>query len=182
MANDRLHEIMGEVGVLHNHVLQKGLLDNVDYLQDYVEERDYDSDVKEHYYKMLLQHYFSLNDLENCQKLLLQGIKFDMKFEDVKDAFCNIKDDSKNVIEFFDENVVFLKDNSIAKPLKEIHDYYKSNPQLQEFLEQPLNLLRKNRYVCSFAYNYRDLGFTELFIDEEILSSLKKDLPHLFKN
>lgn len=181
MANDRLHEIMGEIGVLHNQVLQKGLIQDVHLVEDYVEERDFDEDVKEHYYVMLLQYYFAKNDLDNCQKLLLQGIKFEMRMEDIKDAITNIKDDSKNVIEFFDENVVFLQDKNIKKPLVEIYEYYQENKNLQEYLNKPIELIKKNRYVCVFAYKNKEHEIGKFFLNNDLLVSLQKDLPHLFK-
>lgn len=181
MANDRLHEIMGEIGVLHNQVLQKGLIDDVHLVEDYVNDRDFDEDVKEHYYKMLLQYYFTKNDLENCQKLLLQGIRFDMKMQDISEAIKNIKDDSKNVIEFFDDNVVFLQDKNIMKPLVDIYDYYMANVDKQEFLNNPIELIKKNRYVCVFAYKNNNHEIGRFFLNEDLLVSLQRDLPHLFK-
>ncbi|MDZ7819138.1 MAG: hypothetical protein U5K55_11265 [Aliarcobacter sp.] len=72
---------------------------------------DYDIDIKEHYLNLLLQYYFQKNDLKNLQELLLVGAKFDMRFDDVKEAFLNIKSNDENVIEFMQENVVFVKEN-----------------------------------------------------------------------
>jgi hypothetical protein len=117
--------------------------------------------------------------LKNVKELLLVGAKFDMRFADIKDAFVNIKDNSENVIEFMEDSVVFIKDKVLEEPLLEMFEYYNDNQDLQVYLEQALELIRRNRYVCSYCYNHPTYPFSEFFINEDLLESIKRDLPYL---
>lgn len=173
----KIHEILAEIGVIHNEMLSKNIIKNADDVFEYIE--DIDSDVKEHYLNLLLQYYFQNNDLENLQKLLLVGARFDITFEDVRDAFLNIKSNEENVIEFMEDSVVFIKENNLEVPLQDIYDYYKDNSTLQATLEETLELIKKNRYVCAYCYNHPEKIYSEFFINEDLLESLKRDLPYL---
>ena len=45
--SDRLHEIIGEIGVLHNTLIDNEKINNANEVFEFIE--DYDVDVKEHY-------------------------------------------------------------------------------------------------------------------------------------
>ncbi len=175
--SDRLHEIMGEIGILHRELLESGKINDANEVFDYIEDKD--SDVQEHYLNLLLQYYFQKNDIHNLKELLLVGAKFDMRFADIKDAFVNIKDSSENVIEFMEDSVVFTKDKFLEEALLEMYEYYNNNEDVQVYLEQSLELIKRNRYVCAFCYNHPDYVFSEFFINEDLLESIKRDLPYL---
>ena len=175
--SDRLHEIIAEIGVLHKELIQSKKIENANEVFNYIE--DFDSDVREHYLNLLLQYYFQKNDLENLKELLLVGAKFDMRFSDVKNAFLNIKASGENVIEFMEESVVFLKDNDLEHNLNEMYSYYTQNESIQVNLEEALELLKRNRYVCAHCYKNENKSYSKLFLNEDLLDSLKRDLPYL---
>ena len=60
-----------------------------------------------------------------------------------------------------------------------MYEYYKNN-QIT-LLEDALYIIKKNRYICSYAYNNKDLECRDFFINEDLLESLKRDLPYLLK-
>ncbi len=175
--SDRLHEIIGQIGVLHNSVIENGKINDANEIFKVLE--DYDSDVQEHYLNLLLQYYFQKNDITNLQEVLLVGAKFDMRFEDVKEAFLNIVSDEDNVIEFMQDSVVFIKDNDIANNLEAMYDYYENNPSLRKNLGDSVELIKKNRYVCAFCYKNPETRYSKFFLNEDLLESLKRDLPYL---
>ena len=175
--SDRLHEIIAEIGVLHNELIQNKKIEDANEVFEYIE--DLDSDVKDHYLNLLLQYYFQENDLKNLQEVLLVGAKFDMRFVDVKNAFLNIKTSGENVIEFMEESVVFLKDNDLEDNLNEMYLYYTENESLQVDLEEAVELIKRNRYVCAHCYKNDDKCYSKLFLNEDLLESLKRDLPYL---
>ena len=175
--SDRLHEIIAEIGVLHNELIQNKKIENANEVFEYIE--DLDGDIKDHYINLLLQYYFQENDLKNLKEVLLVGAKFDMRFNDVKNAFLNIKTSGENVIEFMDEAVVFLKDTELEDPLNEMYLYYTKNEALQVDLEGALELIKRNRYVCANCYKNDDKAYSKLFLNEDLLESLKRDLPYL---
>ena len=177
---DRIHEIIGEIGIIHNTLIETNKILEAEEVFEFIE--DYDTDVQEHYLNLLLQYYFQKNDLINLQELLLVGAKFDMRFDDVKEAFLNIKSDEENVIEFMQENVVFVKEEIKAEFLKTMYEYYISNVDFQSTLEQAVELIKRNRYVCAFCYkNNKSEEFFKFFLNEDLLESLKRDLPYLVK-
>ena len=175
--SDRLHEIIAEIGVLHNELIQNKKIENANEVFEYIE--DLDGDIKDHYINLLLQYYFQENDLKNLKEVLLVGAKFDMRFNDVKNAFLNIKTSGENVIEFMDESVVFLKDTELEDSLNEMYLYYTKNEALQVDLEGALELIKRNRYVCANCYKNDDKAYSKLFLNEDLLESLKRDLPYL---
>lgn len=177
--SDRLHEIIGQIGVLHNTLIENGKINNSNEVFEVLE--DYNIDVQEHYLNLLLQYYFQKNDITNLQEVLLVGAKFDMRFEDVKEAFLNIVSDEDNVIEFMQENVVFIKDNNIANNLEAMYEYYENNPSLRKILDKSVELIKKNRYVCAFCYKNPQKRYAEFFLNSDLLESLKRDLPYLLK-
>lgn len=177
--NDRLHEILGEVGIIHKSLLDNQKIDDVEYVLDYLD--GFEDDVKDHYLKLLLQYYFQQNNLNNVKELLLLGYKFDLRMEDIKLAFLNIKSNEENVIDFLDDNVVFLKDLNMEEPLKKMYTYYMENEALQATLEETVELLKRNRYICAYAYKNRDYDFARFFLNEDLLQSLKEDMPYLLK-
>ena len=174
--NDRLHEVIAQCAVIHEHNINKNIIYDLNEVQDALNE--YDSDVKEHYLTLLMQFYFQKNSLSNLQELLLQGFRFDMRFTDVVEAFCNLKDDEDNVIEFFEENVLMLRDKVTKDDLERIYNYYKQNEKYENFIKEPLEIIKRNRYVCAKAYK---LGgdLASFFIIEDLLESLKRDMPFL---
>ena len=178
--SDRLHEILAQVSVIHKHLLENEKIEDVDYVLEYIEK--FDDDIKDHYLKLLLQYYFQKNSIENFKQILLLGYKFDLRIDDIKEAFLNIKTNDENVIEFLEENVVFFKDTNYEEPLKTIYEHYQnSDDELKVILEQSLELLRRNRYICAYAYKNKDKEFARFFLNEDLLESLKRDLPYLLK-
>jgi len=178
--SDRLHEIIAEVGIIHKTLLETKKIDDVEYVLDYMEA--YDSDVKDHYLTLLLQHYFQENDINSFKELLLLGYKFDLRMDDIKIAFLNIKSNDENVIGLLEDNVVFFKDTNFEEPLKTMYKHYKNaDEELQIILEETIELIKRNRYVCSFCYKNKDEEFTKFFLNEDLLESLKRDLPYLLK-
>lgn len=177
--NDRLHEILGEIGIIHKSLLDNQKIDDVEYVLEYLD--GFEDDVKDHYLKLLLQYYFQQNNLNNVKELLLLGYKFDLRMEDIKLAFLNIKSNEENVIDFLDDNVVFLKDSNMEEPLKKMYTYYMENEALQAILEETVELLKRNRYICAYAYKNRDYDFAKFFLNEDLLQSLKEDMPYLLK-
>jgi type I site-specific restriction endonuclease len=175
--SDRLHEIIAQIGVIHNELIENKKIKDANEVFDYIE--DYDNDVREHYLNLLLQYYFQQNDLKNLQEVLLVGAKFDMRFEDVKDAFLNIKSSEENVIEFMEDAVVFIKDSEIENNLALMYDYYQNNENYQVYLEAATELIRRNRYVCAYCFKNPNAQFSEFFLNEDLLESLKRDLPYL---
>jgi hypothetical protein len=175
--SDRLHEILGQIGSIHTELINTNKIDDADTVFEFIE--DCDSDVKEHYLNLLLQYYFQKNDLEILKKVLLVGAKFDMRFEDIKEAYLNIKSNSENVIEFMEDNIIFLKDKIESNHLEAIYDYYNQNEELQVCLEEATELIKKNRYVCAYCYKNRNKEFSKFFLNEDLLESLKRDLPYL---
>ncbi|WP_320034629.1 hypothetical protein [Halarcobacter sp.] len=178
--NDRLHEILAQVSMIHKTLLDDDKIEDVEYVLEYIE--NFEDDVKEHYLKLLLQYYFQKNSILNFKEVLLLGYKFDLRMDDIKHAFLNIKSNEENVIEFLEDNVVFFKDTNYEEPLKAIYEYYNnSDEDLKVALEQSLELLRRNRYICAYAYKNRAEEFAQFFINEDLLESLKRDLPYLLK-
>ena len=175
--SDRLHEIIAEIGVLHKELIDSKKIEDANEVFEYIE--DLESDVREHYLNLLLQYYFQQNDLKNLQELLLVGAKFDMRFSDVKSAFLNIKQSGENVIEFMEESIVFLKDTDLEDNLREMYFYYTENKDLQVNLEEALELIKRNRYVCAHCYKNDANSYSKLFLNENLLESLKRDLPYL---
>ena len=139
-----------------------------------------DIDIQKHYLNLLLQYYFQQNDLKNLKELLLVGAKFDIRFEDVKEAFLNIKEES--VIEFMEDAVIFIKEKINENDLIDIYDYYKNNIQLQKELNASLEIIKKNRYVCVYCFHNLNTQYGEFFLNKDLLESLKRDLPYLLKN
>ncbi len=176
--SDRLHEIIAQIGVLHNELINNEKIKDANLVFEYIE--DYDSDVQEHYLNLLLQYYFQKNELDNLKELLLVGAKFDMRFSDVKDAFLNIENNNENVIEFMEESIVFIKDE-IEDEIKEMYDFYQSNEENQVNLEQSIEVIKRNRYVCAYCHKNIEKEECKFFLNEDLLESLKRDLPYLLK-
>jgi hypothetical protein len=173
----KIHEIIGQVAVIHNTLIETNKINDAQEVFEFIE--DYDTDIQEHYLNLLLQYYFQKNDLKNLQELLLVGAKFDMRFDDIKEAFLNIKSEDENVIEFMQENVVFVKEDIDANSLILMYEYYMNNVDLQSSLEQVLELIKKNRYVCAYCYNNPNEEYSKFFLNLDLLESLKRDLPYL---
>ncbi|MFK2823853.1 hypothetical protein [Arcobacter sp. YIC-80] len=176
--SDRLHEIIAQIGVLHNELIDNKKIENADLVFEFIEE--YDTDVQEHYLNLLLQYYFQKNDLDNLKEVLLVGAKFDMRFDDVKEAFLHIKNNDKNVIEFMEDSIVFIKDD-IKDEIKQMYDYYVSNEELQVTLEQSIEIIKRNRYVCAYCYKNIQKQECKFFLNEDLLESIKRDLPYILK-
>lgn len=176
--SDRLHEIIAQIGVLHNELINNEKIKDANLVFEHIE--DYDSDIQEHYLNLLLQFYFQKNELNNLKELLLVGAKFDIRFSDIKDAFLNITNNRDNVIEFMDESIVFVKDE-IKNELKDMFDYYNSNEENQVNLEQSIEILKRNRYVCAYCHKNIEKEECKFFLNEDLLESLKRDLPYLLK-
>lgn len=178
--SDRLHEIIAQIAVIHKELQVDDKIFDFDYVKTYMDDKS--SDVQEHYFKLLLQFYFQENNLENLKKLLLLGYQFDLRMDDIKRAFINIKTNEENVIEFFEENVVFVKDSDIEVPLQEMYEYYNSSSdEIKVCLEEAVELIKRNRYVCAYAYKNEQFSFAKFFLNEDLLESLKRDLPYLLK-
>lgn len=176
---DRLHEIIAHVGVIHNSLINSNKIADVKEVFEYI--KDYDTDIQEHYKNLLLQYYFQKNDLKNLQELLLTGARFDMRFDDVCEAFLNIKSNKENVIEFMQDNVFFVKESIDDKALNSMYEYYKNNIDMQSFLKDTVDIIKKNRYVCAYCYKQEKMHYAKFFLNEDLLESLKRDLPYLLK-
>lgn len=177
--NDRLHEIIAEVGIIHKTLLSNKKIEDIDYVLEYVEK--YEEDIKEHYLKLLLQYYFQQNSINNFKELLILGYKFDLRMEDIQAAFLNIKSNDENVIELLEDNVVFFKDTAYEEYLLKMYEYYINNKELQVVLEETIELIKRNRYICAYAYKNKEFDFARFFLNEDLLESLKRDLPYLLK-
>ncbi|RXJ82047.1 hypothetical protein [Arcobacter sp. F2176] len=174
----RLHEIMAQCAIIHETNIKTNIIDDLDKIEENLSEGD--SDVKDHYLSLLMQYYFQKNKLEQLKQLLLEGYKFDMRFIDVVEAFCHLKDDEDNVIEFLGDNVVMLKDSITENDLRKMHEYYQSNLEYKNFIDESLDLIKKNRYVCAQAYKSKE-EFAKFFLNEDLLESLKRDMPFILK-
>lgn len=174
-----IHEILGHVAIIHNELLETGKIKNADEVFDYIES--YDNDIKEHYLKLLLQYYFQQNDIDNLKKVLLVGIKFDMRMDDIKQAFLNTRKDQESVIEFMKDSVVFVKDVKLENSLMVMYEYFKDNKNFQEMLKGALRVIKNNRYVCAYAYKNAQKDYASFFLNKDLLESLKKDLPYLLE-
>ncbi len=177
--SDRLHEIMAEVGMIHKTILETNKIEDADYILEYID--DYEDDTKEHYLKLLLQYYFQINDIHNFKKIIILGYQFDLRMDDIKEAFLNIKSNEENVIGFLEDNVVFFKDSNYKEPLQRMYKHYIENKELQVILEETVELIKRNRYVCAFAYKNKDEEYARFFLNEDLLESLQRDLPYLLK-
>ena len=175
---DRLHEIIAQCAMIHETNIATDIINDLDAIEEKLS--NINSDIKEHYLTLLLQYYFQQNNLDCAQQLLLQGYKFEMRFCDIKEAFTHIVDQEENVIEFFEDNVVMLKDVIQDEDLIGIYEYYIRHENYRPYLENALLLIKKNRYVCTHAYKCR-LDCSEFFLDEALLESLMRDLPFLLK-
>lgn len=176
---DRLHEIIAHVAVLHNTLIDTNKITNAKEVFEFI--KDYEEDIKEHYINLLLQYYFQKNDLKNFQELLIIGARFDMRFDDVCEAFVNIKSNKNEVIDFMRDNVVQVKLNIDEKSLETMYEYYKNNKGLQTVLETPIEIIKKNRYVCAYCFKENNKEYAKFFLNEDLLESLKRDLPYLLK-
>lgn len=176
--SDRLHEIIGQCAFIHETNIKEKIINDVEKIEIKIEK--YDEDIKEHYFMLLMQYYFQNNNLEQLKNLLLKGFKFDLRFTDIVEAFLNLKDDEDNVIEFFEDNVVMLKDKIEIDDLKKIYNYYHENIKYKNFIDESLNLIKKNRYVCACAYKSK-VEFSNFFINKDLLESIQRDLPFLLK-
>lgn len=179
--NDRLHEVIAQCAVIHEHNLKENIIFDLDAIESYLELEKTEEDIKEHYYKLLMQYYFQNNFLDGLQKLLLDGIRFDLRFDDIAKAFCSIKEDEDNVIEFFEDSVVFLKDELKHEYLEQIYQYFQTHEKYQHYLEPALEIIKRNRYICAYAYKLKDDEFKEFFINNDLLESLERDLPFVLK-
>lgn len=177
--SDRLHEVIAEIGVFHNELVKSGKINEAQLVFGHIES--YDLDVQEHYLNLLMQYYFQHNDLKNLKEVLLNGGKFDMVFNDIKEAFLNIKSNDENVIEFMEDAVVFLKDSKFDDDLLDMYNYYMNNEDLQASLEEAVEYIKRNRYVCAYCFKNIDRAEAKFFLNEDLLESLKRDLPYLLK-
>lgn len=177
--SDRLHEIIGQIGIIHNELLENKKIDNANEVLEFI--KNYESDIQNHYLNLLLQYYFQKNDLNNSKELLLVGAKFDLRFEDVKEAFFNISSKDENIIEFMEDAVIFIKEKINKNDLKDMYDYYKNNSKLHDILNKTVELIKKNRYVCICCFHNQNSEFGKFFLNEDLLISLKRDLSYLLK-
>ena len=176
--SDRLHEIIAQCAVIHETNINEGIINDLYAIEERLDSVD--DDIKDHYLTLLMQYYFQKNNIKQLQKLLLQGYRFDMRFSDIKEAFLHLKDDEENVIEFFEDNVVFLKDMVKDEELKQMYDYYHDNLEYKAFIDDALTLIKKNRYVCAHAYKSEE-AYAKFFLNEDLLNALKRDMPYILK-
>lgn len=174
---DRLHEILAQCAVIHNTLIDKNIIFDIEEVQE--ELKAYEDDIKEHYLMLLMQYYFQKNNLSSLKVLILQGYKFEIRFEDISEAFIHIQNND-SVIEFYEDQVVLLKDIILEEHLLTIKEYYENNEELRSSLKFSLELIKRNRYVCAYAYKHR-VSLGDFFINEDLLESLKRDLPYLLK-
>ena len=178
--SNKLNKMIIDINNIHEHLLKNNQIDNLNYILDYMD--DYDYEVKEQYLKLLLRYYFQNNQVNNLKELYSLGYRFDLQIEDIKSALLNISSKDENVIEFLQDEVLFTKYKNYKTSLREIYSYYLSaNNKQKENIEFSINLLRKNIYICAYSYKNKSYDFAYFFLDQSLLSSLKEDLPFLFK-
>ena len=175
---DRLPEVIAQIGIIHKELIKNNTIFDLEEVYEILNKCE--EDVKEHYLGLLMQYYFQQNSLDNFQTLLLEGFKFDLRFEDIKEAFLHTNNND-SVIDFFNDQVVLLKDIVVDEYLIEMYDYYMKNENLQEHLKSSLLLLQNNRYICAFCYKHQEEDYSSLFLNQDLLESLKRDLPYLLK-
>ncbi|RDX34139.1 hypothetical protein DZA35_01745 [Arcobacter sp. HD9-500m-PIT-SAG03] len=176
--NDRLHEVIAQCAVIHETNIHENIIYDIEAIEDKL--LNIDSDIKDHYLVLLLQYYFQQNNVGCAQKLLLQGIKFQMRFDDIKEAFIHINSGKENVINFFEDNVVMLKDTIKDEELTAMYDYYMKNEQNKVNLEEALILIKKNRYICAHVHK-STISRLKFFLNPDLLASLERDMPFLLK-
>ena len=175
-----LSKLILDLNKIHKVLLIENKIDDLDYVFDYI--KDYDYEVREQYLNILIKYYFQNNQVENFKELTSLGYKFDLKMDDIKLAFLSINDNEENVIQLYESDVVFFKDTNYSVPLRIIYDHYQnSDNNKKEILEETVSLLRKNQYISAFSYKNKELDFGKFFLDEDVISLLKKDLPFLLK-
>lgn len=176
--SERLHEIIAQIGVIHKTLLEDEKISDIDYVFDYIE--GYEDDIREHYLMLLLQYYFQQNDIENFKEVLILGFKFDLRMDDIKEAFLKIDSNEENVIELLEDNVVFFKDSNYEEPLRAMYEHYQNaDDELKVILEETIELIKRNRYVCAYCFKHVEESFAKFFLNEDLLESLKRDLPYL---
>jgi len=176
--SERLHEILAQCATIHETNINTNIIDDLEKVKDSL--NDVEGDIKEHYLVLLMQYYFQNNKIDQLKELLLDGFRFDMRFIDIVEAFCHLKDDEENVIEFLEDNVVMLKDIVTDEDLKKMYEYYHANLEYKNFIDEPLNLIKKNRYICVHAYKSKE-EYAKFFLNQDLLESLKRDMPFLLK-
>ena len=77
--------------------------------------------------------------------------------------------------------VVFIKEKINENDLIDIYNYHKNNIQLQESLNSSLEIIKRNRYVCVYCFHNLNNDYGKFFLNEDLLESLKRDLPYLLK-
>lgn len=172
-------EVMQKIAFIHKQMIESEKIKSSQEVFKYID--DYDSDVKEHYLNKLSQYYFQKNDLKNLKDVLLIGAKFEMKFSDVQEAFLHIYSKEENVIEYMEEEVIFIKDSKIGDELQSMYDYYMKNEHLKEFLDEVVGIIKENRYVCAHCFKYNKSIYAKFFLDEELLDNLKRDMPYILE-
>lgn len=177
--SDRLHEIIAQVAMIHKDLQENQKINNANLVIE--EIKTYSKDIQEHYLNLLLQYYFQENDLVNFKILLLKNAKFQMRMDDIKCAFLNIKSNNNNVIEFMEDSIMYLKDIITNESLEAIYNYYKNNKDLQIYLEESIEIIKRNRYVCAYCFKHKSSEYSSFFINDELLEVIKKDLPYLLK-
>jgi ribosome biogenesis GTPase A len=91
-------------------------------------------------------------------------------------------DDIEYVFEYIENYVVFFKDTNYEEPLKSMYEYYiNGDDELKVILEETVELIKRNRYVCAYAFKNQQQDFARFFLNEDLLESLKRDLPYLLK-
>jgi NDP-sugar pyrophosphorylase family protein len=176
--SERLHEILAQCATIHETNINTNIINDLEKVKENLS--DVDSDIKEHYLVLLMQYYFQNNKIDQLKELLLDGFRFDMRFIDIVEAFCHLRDDEENVIEFLEDNVVMLKDIVTDEDLKKMYEYYHANLEYKNFIDEPLNLIKKNRYICVHAYKSKE-KYAKFFLNQDLLESLKRDMPFLLK-
>ncbi len=63
-----------------------------------------------------------------------------------------------------------------------MYEYYvNASSELKVILEETIELIKRNRYVCAYCYKNSEQDFARFFLNEDLLESLKRDLPYLLK-
>lgn len=175
-----LNNLILNINKIHKTLLHKEKIHNLDYVIDFI--KDYNYEVKEQYLSILLKYYFQNNQVKNLKELSSLGYKFELTMDDIKSAFLNITSDEENVIQVYQSDIVFLKDRNYSIPLKIIYDCYQnSDDEKKMLLDKTIDLLKKNQYICAYSYKNKNLDFGKFFLDDELVTLLKEELPFLLK-
>lgn len=170
-------EIIAKVAIVHKQLVESDKINDIENVFETIKEFHHEE--QEYYLSYLFQYYFHNNDVKNLERILAVGIKYEVKFYDIAQAFVHIKKEGESVIELLEESILFIKDTNLEDELQSMYDYYMANESLRTILDDSLTIIKENRYVCVHCYKYSMAEYSQFFLDKELLDSIKNDMPYL---